>query len=85
MSKFYETAEKIEGALVGSYKKAEDAAVSGFNKVADQFVDAFLTRDGESVEEARERLAQAQQTRQEQQKARIEESLEVSRNAGKRN
>lgn len=96
MSKFYETAEKIEEALVGSYKKVEDAAVSGykkvedaavsgFNKVADQFVDAFLTRDGESVEEARERLAQAQQTRQEQQKARIEESLEVSRNAGKRN
>ena len=85
MSKFYETAEKIAGALVGSYKKVEDAAVSGFNKVADEFGDAFLTRDGESVEEARDRLAQAQQTRQEQQKARIEESLEVSRNAGKRN
>lgn len=96
MSKLHDAAEKIEGAVVGSYKKIEDTVVgsykkventvvSGFTKVTDQFVDAFLTRDGESVEEAKERLTEAQQTRQAQCNARIEESLEASRSAGKRN
>ena len=83
--KVVEGYEKIEEAVVGGYKKVEDTVVGSFTKVADQFVDRFLTRDGESVEEARERLAHEQQTRQEQLHTRIEESLEASRNAGKRN
>ena len=83
--KVVEGYEKIEEAVVGGYKKVEDTVVGSFTKVADQFVDSFLTKDGESVEEAKERLAQEQQTRQDQLHARIEESLKISRNAGKRN
>jgi hypothetical protein len=34
--------------------------VGGFNKIADKFVDDFLTKEGESVEEAKTRLAAEQ-------------------------
>lgn len=49
--------KKIEEGVVGSYKTIENGAVRAFNKVADRFVDQYLTRDGETVAEARERLA----------------------------
>lgn len=49
--------KKIEEGVVGGYKKIEEGAVGGFNKIADKFVDSFLTKEGESVEEARKRLA----------------------------
>ncbi len=55
--------KKIEEGVVGGYKKIEEGAVGGFNKIADKFVDNFLTKDGESVEEARERLAAEQRER----------------------
>ena len=35
--------------------------VGGFNKITDKFVGKFLTREGETVEEARRRLEQAVQ------------------------
>lgn len=56
--------KKIEEGVVSGYKKIEEGAVGGFNKIADKFVDNFLTREGESVEEARERLADEQQERE---------------------
>lgn len=57
--------KKIEESVVGGYKKIEDGAVGGFNKMADKFVDNFLTREGESVEQAKERLAAEQKAREE--------------------
>ena len=39
-----------------SYKKIETAVVSGYTKIEDAFVDAYLTRDGETVEEAKARM-----------------------------
>ena len=57
--------KKIEEGVVSGYKKIEEGAVGGFNKIADKFVDNFLTRDGESVEEAKERLAAEQKEREE--------------------
>jgi len=41
-------------------RKIEEGAVGGFNKIADKFVDDFLTKEGESVEEAKTRLAAEQ-------------------------
>jgi len=38
-------------------KKIEEVTVGEFNKIADKFVDNYLTKEGETVEEARERLA----------------------------
>ena len=40
------------------------ALVGGFNKISDKFVDEFLTKDGETVEQAKARLAQEQAARE---------------------
>lgn len=50
------TYQKIEDAVVSGYKKVEQGAVSGFNKISDKFVEKFFAKEGESVEEAKERL-----------------------------
>ncbi len=57
--------KKIEEGVVDGYKKIEQGAVDGFNKVADKFVDSFLTKEGETVEEAKERLNAEQKAREE--------------------
>lgn len=64
-SKLVKANQKIAEEVVGGYKKIEGGAVSGFNKIADKFVDNFLTREGESVEEAKARLAEEQKAREE--------------------
>lgn len=80
---------------MGGYKKMESSVVGGFNKIADKFVDTFLAKDGETTEQARERIAAEQKARDEkakadaekraaEQKARVEASLEAARNAGKK-
>ena len=56
-SKLVEANEKIAEKVVDGYKKIEQGAVEGFTKISDGFVDQFLTKDGETVEEAKERLA----------------------------
>lgn len=61
--------KKIEEGVVGGYRKIEEGAVGGFNKMADKFVDNFLTKEGESVEEAKARLAAEQKERDEKRKA----------------
>lgn len=48
--------KKIEKGVVGGYKKIEQGVVSGYTKIEDKFVDTYLTKDGETVEEAKERL-----------------------------
>ncbi len=50
--------KKIENGAVGGYKKIETGAVNTFNAVSDKFVEKLFTREGETVEEAKERLAQ---------------------------
>ncbi len=48
--------KKIEKGVVDGYKKIERGVVNGYTKIEDKFVDAYLTKDGETVEEAKERL-----------------------------
>lgn len=55
--------KKIEDGVVGGYKKIEEGVVGGFTKMSDSFVDQFLTKDGETVEEAKERLAREKDDR----------------------
>ena len=57
-SKLVKLNQKIEEQVVGGYKKIEKSSVSGFQKIADRFVDAYLTKDGESIEDAKVRLTQ---------------------------
>lgn len=52
--------KKIEDSVVSGYKKIEDTVVGGFHKVADSFVNTFFAREGESAQEARDRLAAQQ-------------------------
>ena len=56
--------KKIEKGVVGSYKKIENGAVGEFNKIADKFVDRFLTKEGESGEEAKARLSAEQSAKE---------------------
>lgn len=55
-SKIVKANEKIAGTVVGGYKKIENAVVGGYTKIEDKFVKAYLTKDGETVEEAKARL-----------------------------
>ena len=48
--------QKIENAVVGAYKKVENGVVDAYRKMEDHFVEKLFARDGESVEEAKERL-----------------------------
>ena len=73
--------KQIEEGVVTGYKKIESGVVDGFNKMTDKFVGKFLTRDGETVEEARARISEDQKARE----AAQQERIEASRNVGKRN
>lgn len=53
-SKLVEVEKKIEESVVSGYKKIENGVVEGFQKMTDKFVDNYLTKDGETVEEATE-------------------------------
>lgn len=48
--------KKIEKGVVCGYKKIEQGVVGGYTKLEDRFVDTYLTKDGETVEEAKARL-----------------------------
>lgn len=47
----------IENGVTGGYKKVEKGAVDGFTKVTDTCVATLFAREGETVEEAKERLS----------------------------
>jgi predicted RecB family nuclease len=66
-SKIVAANKKIEKSVVGIYNKIESGVVGGFNKISDKFVDNYLTREGESVEEAKERLSMERKSRMEKQ------------------
>lgn len=46
----------IEKDVVKGYKRIEQGVVDGYTKIEDKFIDTYLTKDGESIEEAKERL-----------------------------
>lgn len=48
----------IENGVVNTYQKIEDGVVGSFNAMTDKFVDHFLTKDGETVEDAKARMTQ---------------------------
>ena len=48
--------KKIEQSVTEGYKKIEQGVTEGYKKIEDKFIDTYLTKEGETVEEARERL-----------------------------
>lgn len=63
-SKLIAANKKIENSVVGGYKKIEDGVVGGFTTMSDGFVDQFLTKDGESIEDAKNRLKEEKNKRE---------------------
>lgn len=55
-SKLVEVNKKIEEKVVGAYKSIENGVTGTYKKIEDKFVDSFLTKDGETVKEAKSRL-----------------------------
>ena len=60
--------QKIEDTVVGSYKKIEDGVTQGYEKIENKFVDTFLRKDDETIEEAKGRLHKEQEERQKKEK-----------------
>lgn len=59
-SNFVKANEKIAEKVTETFEKIEDTVVGGYTKIEDAFVDRYLTKDGETVEQAKERLKQEQ-------------------------
>lgn len=55
-SKIVQANEKIAEKVVGTFEKIEDTVVCGYTKIEDAFVDRYLTKDGETIEQAKQRL-----------------------------
>lgn len=53
--------KKIENGVVTGYKKMENGVVEGFNKVVDKCVEVLFAKEGETVEEAKQRLSGKEQ------------------------
>ena len=79
MSKLVDGYKKVENSVVGGYQKVEDTVVGGYKKIEDKFVDTFLKKDGETTEEAKARVKAEQESLEEQNRARVEESLKKSK------
>ncbi len=65
-SKIVKANEKIAEKVIGTFEKIEDTVVDGYTKVEDAFVDHYLTKDGESIADAKERLKKEQEKRKEE-------------------
>ena len=59
-SKLAKANEKIAEKVVGTFEKIEDTVVGSYTKIEDAFIDRYLTKDGESIEEAKKRLKSGQ-------------------------
>lgn len=46
----------IENGVVDGYKRIETGVVEGFTRMSDKIVKKFLTREGETVEDAKQRM-----------------------------
>ena len=90
--------EKVaENVAVGTYKMIEETVVDGFTKISDAFVEKYLMREGETLEEAKARINKEQEELAAKTAARtqvnvnipdsneiVKKNLEASLNAGKR-
>ncbi len=58
----------IKIGVFDGYQKIENGVVEGYKKIENRFVGKYLVREGESVEEAKMRLAKEREKRVEQAK-----------------
>lgn len=55
-SKLVKANEKIAEKVVDTYEKIESTVVDRYTKIEDTFVERYLTKDGETVKEAKKRI-----------------------------
>ena len=55
-SGFVQANEKIARAVANGFSHVKDTVIKGYMKIEDAFVGSYLTRDGETVAVAKERL-----------------------------
>ncbi|MDO5603031.1 MAG: hypothetical protein Q4G07_09715 [Oscillospiraceae bacterium] len=55
-SKLVKANEKIAEKVIDVYDKIESSVVSGYTKIEDAFVERYLTKNGETAEEAKKRI-----------------------------
>lgn len=48
--------KKLEDTIVKGYEKIENKVVNTYEKIEDKFIYKYLTRDNETLKEAKERL-----------------------------
>ena len=70
-SKLIKANQKIADVVVSGYKTIENGVVKTYTKLEDRFVDRYLTKDGETVEEAKKRLKEEEKRRRKEQEERI--------------
>ena len=61
-SKIVKVNEKIGEKVTSTFGKIENTVVGGYTKIEDAFVDRYLTKDGETLEEAKARLKREHDT-----------------------
>lgn len=62
-SKIVRINEKIAEGAVGTFEKIETTVVDSYTRIEDSFVSRYLTRDGETVEDAKKRLRRENEIR----------------------
>lgn len=55
-SKLVKANKIIEDKVTAGFSKITNTVVDGYTKIEDKFVDMYLTKDGESVEDAKKRI-----------------------------
>ena len=63
MAKIADVNEKIAKGTVKAYKAIENTVVGGCRKIENGFVNKFLAKEGETVEQAKERINKQNQER----------------------
>lgn len=63
MAKFADRMGKIAEGVTEGYQKIEDSVVTGYKKIENAFVNTFMAKEGETVEEAKTRIAAEQKAR----------------------
>lgn len=61
ISKLVNSNKKIADKLTGYYNKIEDTVVDNYNKIEDKFVEKYLLHNGETIEQAKQRLKKEQE------------------------
>lgn len=63
--------KKMSDGIVNGFNKMSDGVVKGYTKIEDKFVDEYLTKDGESVADAKRRLKEEEKMREKENKEKL--------------